>query len=177
MTSSEKNMIRRLIGMALLFAAGSAAWADIPGPGPRPNRYRPLPDEVAPPAAPAATRLLVSCDMNATSARLILPAKLSAAMTTPDSPRAALALSGTAVGLAFAGSLIAGGVWLARFPRSKFLVAASLCGVVLIGLTVQAQPGRIGAPRTTIDTGKVRVSRGAGADFKLILPKLQPAPK
>ena len=61
-------------------------------------------------------QLVIERDSNAASATLILPRDLSAGLKPSDTSRFAKAAPNALVGLALFGSLIAGGLWLARLP-------------------------------------------------------------
>ena len=167
--------LRMLTAIILILTSTASLWADLPwnGPGPRPPR--PMPHDFPPPLPP---QLEIAYDSGATTAKLILPAKLIAAITPAESPRVASGLPNALLGLTFAGSLIAAGLWLARQPRAKYVVAFAL---PLFALTLiaaaHAQPARLAAPRAIVETGKVRISRDAGAsNIRLVLPA-KPAAK
>ena len=158
----------------LIMAFASNVRADIPhvGPGPRPPRPLPMPHDFRPP--PVAPRLVVSRDSSNTTAQLILPASLVAGLKPAVGPRFAAMAPNILVGLALAGSLIAGALWLARMPRAKYVVASvlPLLGFAQIAAAVQAQPAKLETPRGIVETGKVRISRDANAlQIRLILPK------
>jgi hypothetical protein len=158
--------------ISMVVAAGASA--DIPGPGPRPRPPIPLPPAVE--KKPESARLVLFFDNNLTTASLELPARLPVAATPFDGPRMASTLPRAAVGLTLAGSLIVGGLWLVRRTGMKLAIGLLPLGIALIGLAVHAQPARLESPRTVIETGKVRISRNAGADVQLILPKRVSAP-
>ncbi len=175
-------MLTRLFWMILFsLVTAQCVRADLPwnGPGPRPPRPMPhdfpppLPDPVPGPPK-AAPRLVILHDSNAKTGELILPANLVAGMKPAETPRLASTFPGAIVGLALVGSLIAGGLWLARMPRAKYLlgVMLPLLGLAFIGAAVQAQPAKVEAPRGAIEHGKVRISRDAKAtNIRLVLPK------
>jgi len=165
--------IRSGTASIILLIFASFGWADIPGPGPRPRPGPPVDFRVPPPEPiPQPVRLVVSFDSSAKFATLVLPPKLSAALQPNESSRVATAQPGAIVGIAFAGSLIGLAVWLVRRPRLKVALGTLglLASVTFIGLAVHAQPVRLDPPRATVETGKVRISRGLGNDLQLILP-------
>ncbi|MSQ95744.1 MAG: hypothetical protein EXR98_14480 [Gemmataceae bacterium] len=122
-------------------------------------------------------KMTVSRDPSAKSVTLILPDNLVTALQPAVLPRVASTGSATMVGLALVGSLVAGGLWLARLPRAKYLVGVMipLLGLALVNSVVQAQSARLDPPRAVVETGKVRISRGSPGQIQLILPARAPA--
>ena len=156
---------------------GASAWADIPGPDGRrgPNRPGTMPsDDFVPkdPAPKPLPRLLIVQNPNEPSACLVLPANATAARKAEEA-RTAQATGFPFVGLALTGSLIAGGLCLARVPKARYLLAAVLpVGAIALAGMVAAQPTHPLPGRTVIETIKVRISRASvGSDYHLILPK------
>src|SRR5262249_21609849 len=124
------------------------------------------------PDPPAKPKLAISYDRNATVASLVLPAKLTAALSPAAAPRVASTFPTAFIGLTLAGSLIAAGLWLGRQPRAKYAVGLMLpiLAITLIA-AAQAQPVRLNAPRAVIETGKLQLQRnGSDSCFRLILP-------
>ncbi len=117
-------------------------------------------------------RLLIVHDPNEPSARLVLPANATAARKTEEA-RTVQAAGFPFVGLALAGSLIGGGLWLARAPKAKYLLAAAMpLGAIALAGFAFAQPAPSEPGRTVIEKMKVRISRASiGSDYQLILPK------
>ncbi len=164
---------RSTLALVVCIFSASSALSDVPRVPFERRTPRPNPWQAPPPAneKPQPVRLRVSLDGAAGNATLILPAKLSAGLAPVETPRVVVALPGTVVGLCVAGSLIAAGAWLMRRNDGKVLVAATLlASISLVSLAVHAQPARLDAPRTAIETGKIRISRGDGLDVQLILP-------
>jgi hypothetical protein len=171
-------MMHRMVCVVMLsLLVMPAAWADIPGPdgrrSPRPLPPLPgadgLPNDARPKPLP---HLLIVQNPNEPSARLVLPANATAARKVEEM-RTVQAAGFPFVGLALVGSLLAGGLWLARMPRAKYLLAAALpVGAIALAGIVVAQPARPEPGRTVIETMKVRISRASvGSDYQLILPK------
>jgi hypothetical protein len=169
-------MMHRMVCVVMLsLLIVPAAWADIPGPdGRRPNRVYMPPDDFLPKETPpkALPHLLIVHNPNESSARLVLPANATAARKAEEM-RTVQAAGFPFVGLALTGSLIAGGLWLARMPKAKYLLAAALpLGAIALAGIVVAQPARTEPGRTVIETTKVRISRASvGSDYQLTLPK------
>jgi hypothetical protein len=157
-------ILRCMLVFVTAMIATSFACADIPGPGPRPVRplFVPIPEA-------AKVTLRVVRDPNATTARLVLPPDADAKRA--DARRTGLSPSGVFLGLAFAGALVAGGLWLARVPRAKYLAGLMipLLAAAVID-AIHAQPPRLEAPRPVVESAKVTVSRGAAGQIELVLP-------
>lgn len=165
-------MMHRLVCVALLsLLMAPGVWAEIPGPnGERGVRPPDVPvDDGRPKPLP---RLLIVHDANEPTARLVLPANATAERKTEEA-RPAQAAAFPLFGLALAGSLIGGGLWLTRMPRAKWLLAAILpLGAIGLAGFVVAQPARPAPGRRVIETMKVRITRtNIGSDYHLILPK------
>jgi hypothetical protein len=174
-------MLHRIVCVVLLsLLIVPSAWGDITMPGvtPDPNRRRTLPplppvdspkDDGKPKQLP---RLLIVHDPNEPTTRLVLPANATAARKTEE-VRTVRTAAFPFVGVALAGSLIGGGLWLARVPKAQYLLAAVLpLGAIALAGFAAAQPARPEPGRTVIETMKVRISRASiGSDYHLILPK------
>jgi hypothetical protein len=74
--------------------------------------------------------------------------------------------------LALTAGLVAGGLWLARLPRAKYLTCAviPLLGLALID-GLNAQPVRLDAPRPVVERTKVTIARGEAGQVHLVLPR------
>ena len=162
--------MRAFWAILLLATFSMVAHADIPGPdGRRARRPQYIPPEIPPAPAP---KLVISRDNGATTAKLILPKNVLAAVKSNDAPRMASTRPTTVLGLALVGSLIAGGLWLVRVPRAKYVATIVVLASVMIGTSLHAQPARLEAPRDVLERGKLQISRDASAtNIQLILPK------
>ncbi len=154
----------------------------------------------APTDAAPKQRLVISRDPQAKSARLVMPSTPSAALRAPEQTGGL-----PFAGLAFTGALVAGGLWCVRPHASNKQVLVMLMLALMLGSLGLAQtasadippiPGQPRPPRprhtpqwlqpikiapvqmlTTIETGKVQISRnGSAPNIQLILPKKTVAP-
>jgi hypothetical protein len=171
------NRIFCVFLLSLLIVPIASADVLMPGERPDPNRRRNLPP--VPPPIPVddghpkpLPRLLIVHNANESGARLVLPANATAALKSEET-RTVQAAGFPFLGLALAGSMIGGGLWLARMPKAKVLLVALLpLGAIALAGFVAAQPAQPAPGRTVIEKMKVRISRAnIGSDYHLILPK------
>lgn len=165
---------RVLLAVLTMSFAAMNLYADVPGPGPRPlppirlgdGQLLPLPQESV------KVTLEVVRNPNFTSGTLVLPKELFGALKKGNAQGPASTLPGGVLALAFTGSLVAGGLWLARVPRAKCLVGIMLplFGLALLDSTLHAQPARLEAPRPVVEAAKVTITRGEAGQVVLVLP-------
>src|SRR6185369_6259818 len=147
--------VRFFAAIVFLSASWTTAHADIPQPGRFPwSRPQPRVDhrfDFTPVETKSPVRLAISTDSAATTARLIVPAKLLASLQTPEQPRIASTINVPVVALISLASLVAAGLWFTRHTGGKYALAAALLAVTLLGVAVHAQSS---SPGTILETGK-----------------------